>query len=388
MEGRCPQRPNLRNTKYFGYMVSIVRSPGTATLQQRFSQKYKIMLNQKLNNIPQTPRAFAGSETFKGEDRRMPVGLNQKSVSVAIVTANRCEMLDACLGSLLKSDYPIHELFVFDNNSSDNTVETVRSKYPQVTLIQNERNIGLSLCHNRAMKEFSGDCILLIDDDNEVAPDMIRKLVDHLYSKQEEKTGAVMPVIYNFYEPETIIVAGSETDLWTGRTISHPKIIEEGKTFYESKQAPNSFIIRREMIERFGVLDEQIFSTLGDEDLVRRMNKGGWHCHVVLAAATYHKINPSVDIIRRFGMTNPARVYVLARNKTVLIRRYAKWYQLLTYLIFWHNLFAAFYLYLLIFKSRNWTFIKAYLKGLRDAFIYVFTKKLPPLSYVLKMLEN
>jgi|GEM_PF-1163330 len=313
---------------------------------------------------------------------------NSKSVSVAVVTANRCEMLDACLASLLKSDYPIHELFVFDNNSSDNTVEMVKAKYPQTILIQNEQNIGLSLCHNRAMKEFTGDCILLIDDDNEVAPDMISKLIEHLYCKKIGNVGIVMPVIYDFYNPETIYVAGSETDLWTGRTISHPKIIEEGKTFYESKQAPNSFIIRREMIEKFGVLDKQIFSTLGDEDLVRRINSGGWHCHVVLAAATYHKIKISENIIRRFGMTNPVRVYVLARNKTVIIRRYAKWHQLLTYLIFWNNLFASYYLFLLIFKSRNWNFIKAYLKGLRDAFIFVFTKKLPPLSYVLKMLDN
>ncbi len=323
--------------------------------------------------------------------------LNQKSkiktqnlVSVAIVTANRCEMLDACIASLLKSDYPIHELFVFDNNSGDNTVKIVKSKYPQVTLIQNECNIGLSLCHNRAMKEFTGDCILLIDDDNEVAPNMISKLVEHLYSEEEKdfKIGAVMPVIYSFYEPEKIIVAGSETDLWTGKTISHPKIIKEGEIFRESKQAPNSFIIRREMIEKFGVLDEQIFSTLGDEDLVRRMNFGGYECHVVLAAKTYHKIKESDDIIRQFGMTNPARVYVLARNKTVLIRRYAKWYQLLTYLIFWHNLFVGYYLYLLIFKSGKWNFIQAYLKGLRDAFVYVFTKRLPPLSYILKMLDN
>ncbi len=329
--------------------------------------------NQKLNNIPRPP--------FKG-------GL--KLVSVAIVTANRCEMLDACIASLLKSDYPIHEFFVFDNNSSDKTVEIIKSKYSKIKLIENEKNIGLSLCHNRAMKEFTGDCILLIDDDNEVPPDMIHKLVEHLYSEEEKvfKIGAVMPVIYNYYEPEKIIVAGSETDLWTGRTISHPKIIEEGKIFKETKQAPNSFIIRREMIKKFGVLDEQIFSTLGDEDLVRRMNSGGYECHVVFSAKTYHKIKESDDIIRKFGMTNPARVYVLARNKTVLVRRYAKWYQLLIYLIFWHNLFAGFYLYLLIFKSRKWKFIKAYLKGLRDAFIYVFTKRLPPLSYILKMLDN
>jgi len=39
MEGRCPQRPNLRNTKHFDNMVSIVRSPGTAPLQQWLCKK-------------------------------------------------------------------------------------------------------------------------------------------------------------------------------------------------------------------------------------------------------------------------------------------------------------------------------------------------------------
>lgn len=307
------------------------------------------------------------------------------TVSVAVITANRAAMLDACLQSLRRSDYPIAELLVFDNASHDETPTLVPSKYPDARLIRNERNMGLTHCHNRAMQMFSSDALFLLDDDNEVAPDMLRRLVEYISAPGHERVGIVVPLVMDYYDPQTVVVPGGRTSMWSGRNVLNSKTIDPALVFYETQRVPNSTFITRACIERFGCMDERLFSTLADEDYVRRMNAAGWCAHVVLAAKTYHKQKMVNDPARRYGMTNPARVYILARNRTVLIRRHARWYQLLVYLLFWHTVYTVFYLGVLLLRVRRPAFTRAYLRGVRDALRYVVSGTLPPLEYVLSL---
>ena len=307
-------------------------------------------------------------------------------ITVAVITANRKDILDECIASLLKSDYPIFEFLVIDNASTDGTAEMVQKKYPSVRLIRNEKNMGLSFCHNLAMKSFTGDCVFLVDDDNEVEPDMLRKLVNYLYAPENKRVGIVVPLIMEFYDlPEKIVLAGGETSMWSGKNFLCSKIIPDDEIFRDTKRVPNSTLIRRDTIEKNGLMDDSLFSTLADEDYVRRMNKKEIFAHVLLKAIIYHKQKHNSTAARKLGMTNPARAYILARNRSVLIDRYAKWYQEIIYLFFWQPLFNAYYLYVLFFKTRKKEFTIAYLKGMFHAWRYVFTKKLPPLEYVLQM---
>jgi len=307
-------------------------------------------------------------------------------ITVAVITANRKDVLDECIASILKSDYPIFEFLVIDNASTDGTDEMVREKYPSVKLIRNEKNMGLSFCHNLAMKNFKGDCVFLVDDDNEVETDMLKKMVEYIYSPDNKNVGIVVPLILEFYDlPEKVVLAGGETSMWSGRNYLCSKKIGEDEIFRETKRVPNSTLIRRDTIEKNDYMDDSFFSTLADEDYVRRMNKKGLFAHVVLEAVIYHKQKHTSTAARKLGMTNPARAYILARNRTVLNCRYAKWYQRIVYLFFWQMLFNGYYLYVLIFKLRKKEFTIAYIKGLFHAWKYVFTKKLPPLEYVLEM---
>jgi GT2 family glycosyltransferase len=207
-----------------------------------------------------------------------------------------------------------------------------------------------------------------------------------LYAPGNERVGIVAPVILDFYDHRTVVLSGGSTSMWSGRNVLNSKLLPFTDEWFESKRASNSTMIRRETIVDAGFMDDQLFSTSADEDYIRRMNQKGWTCHFVLAASIYHKVKPSENRGRQVGMTNPARAYILARNRTVLIRRYARWYQLAVYLLVWQHVFNTFYLYVLIFNMRKWAFVKAYLTGWLHAMRYVVTKKLPPLSYVLAMI--
>ena len=63
----------------------------------------------------------------------------------------------ACLRSLTGGTYPLHEIIVYDNGSTDDTVQRVAASFPDARVVCHERNMGLSYCHNRAMREFTGD---------------------------------------------------------------------------------------------------------------------------------------------------------------------------------------------------------------------------------------
>ena len=315
--------------------------------------------------------------------------MDSHKVTVAVITADRKDVLDECIASILKSGYPIFEFLVIDNASTDGTAEMVRDKYPSVKLIRNEKNMGLSFCHNLAMKRFNGDCVFLVDDDNEVEPDMLQKLVGYLYAPENKDVGIVVPLIMEFYDvPEKIVLAGGETSMWSGKNFLCSKKIGKEEISRDTKRVPNSTLIRRETIDKNGYMDDSLFSTLADEDYVRRMNEKGLLARVILKAVIYHKQKHSATAARKLGMTNPARAYILARNRTVLISRYACWYQKILYLLFWQTLFNSYYLNVLIFKTRKKEYTIAYMKGLFHAWKYVFTKKLPPLEYVLEMTRN
>jgi GT2 family glycosyltransferase len=311
-----------------------------------------------------------------------------KKVSIAVITANRAQMLDECLQSLLASDYPVHEVIVLDNASTDETPQLVAAQYPQARYVRNERNMGLSFCHNQAMHMFTGDCVFLVDDDNECEPDMLGRIVTHMFAPGNERIGITAPVIYDFYKQDDVVLAGGQTDLWSGRNRLNPKQTPFGTDVFESLRAPNSTLIRREVIDEIGYMDDQMFSTSADEDYIRRMSRQGWVCHFVLRAAIYHKAKPSSTKARLVGMTNPARAYILARNRSILIRRYGSVWQVLCYLLVWQHVYNAFYLNVVLIRSPNWRLAKAYLKGWRDAMWFMLTKRLPPLEYVLGLIDG
>lgn len=95
-------------------------------------------------------------------------------LSIIIVSWNVKEKLRANLQALLasKTDFSF-EVFVVDNNSKDLSVEMVKTEFPEVKLIANNENLGFAKANNQAIKEASGDFILLLNPDMRVFPDTL-----------------------------------------------------------------------------------------------------------------------------------------------------------------------------------------------------------------------
>lgn len=95
------------------------------------------------------------------------IGANIPTVFVIIVTYNGKKWYDRCLGNLYESSLPIR-LVVIDNASSDGSVEYIRHKFPDVTLIESEENLGFAKANNLGLRyalDNGADYVLLLNQD-------------------------------------------------------------------------------------------------------------------------------------------------------------------------------------------------------------------------------
>lgn len=100
-------------------------------------------------------------------------------VFVVVVTYNGEKWVDYCFGSLSNSSVPI-ETVVVDNGSEDDTVEKIKSQYPDVNVIETQMNLGFGKGNNRGVEyalSKGAEFVFLLNQDARIEPDTIEKLV-------------------------------------------------------------------------------------------------------------------------------------------------------------------------------------------------------------------
>ena len=116
---------------------------------------------------------------------------------VIIVTYNGKQWYDRCFGSLRKSTLPITTIVV-DNASNDGTAEYIKKNYPEIVLIESDKNLGFGQANNKAMR-YALDCgcdyVFLLNQDAWVEPDTLERLVS--IHKHNPEYGIVSPMHLN-----------------------------------------------------------------------------------------------------------------------------------------------------------------------------------------------
>ena len=100
------------------------------------------------------------------------------SVSVCIANFNGEGLLPACLEAVLaQRDAPAIEIIVHDDASDDRSVELLRRRYPQVTVLESDGNVGFCVANNRMAAVARGDYVLLLNNDAELFADAVSTLL-------------------------------------------------------------------------------------------------------------------------------------------------------------------------------------------------------------------
>ena len=106
-------------------------------------------------------------------------------VSIIIVNYNTAELIHNCLQSIYLQTKDISfEVIVSDNNSADGSVELIKTKFPEVILIENETNLGFGAANNRGVKIAKGKFIFFLNSDTI----LLNNAVKYFYDFWNEKS--------------------------------------------------------------------------------------------------------------------------------------------------------------------------------------------------------
>jgi len=221
----------------------------------------------------------------------------KSSVSIVIPHWNNVDVLSECLESISNTNFENFETIVVDNASTDNSVASVRSNYPNVKLIENDKNYGYAGGCNIGAEAASGDFLIFLNNDTVQEKDWISNLIKTINS--DDKIAAVQPKILNYYDRNVFDYAGGSgghMDIYCfpfarGRIFSFQEN-DEGQ--YNNKEkcfwsSGTCFMVRRELFQKSGGFDESFFAHMEEIDLCWRLYAMGFEVWVEPDSVVYHK---------------------------------------------------------------------------------------------------
>ena len=211
-------------------------------------------------------------------------------ISIVIVSFNTCALLRRCLTELFAHSTEVDmEVFVVDNNSSDDSVTMVEREFPHVVLIANTENMGFAAANNQAWKRSSGDFILLLNPDAFVKQGAVYNAFKFMEAYPEcgvcggrlvKPDGTLDPSARKFPTSMTklLTLTGWRSKFPRSRIFAgHEFGNFDHNSVIEVDWVPGTFTMyRRSMLEQTGLFDERFYIYYEETDLCKTAKKHGW----------------------------------------------------------------------------------------------------------------
>ncbi len=269
-------------------------------------------------------------------------------LSICIVTFQARDYLKDCLHSIADSTNLVDfEIVVVDQNSQDGTIDMLLQEFPEIQLIQTPWNEGFTRPMNQAMQTAQGKYIALLNPDTLIHPTAFENLCSFLDTHPQ--VGIVGPKVLNpngtlqypcrrgDARPWPVISYFSglsklfpDKAFFNGYLLKH---LDEDQTYPVDGVSGSCMVVRRDLVEQIGYLDELFFAYQEDADYCLRARKAGWQVHYYPEAQITH-----------FGGQGGSRVQPY--------RSILSWHK--SYFLYYRKHFAADY-----FLLFNWLYYAA-----------------------------
>ena len=211
--------------------------------------------------------------------------------SICIVTLNAKRHLQACISALPAAlGNKSYESIIVDNFSRDGSQDFIRSNFPNIQLIENNRNEGYTRAINQTLKRAKGGYLVVLNPDTIPKPDSISILIQFL--EKNEKIGICGPKVVNLdgtFQQSCRRGIARPADVfsyflglakkyptnkrYTGYHLNH---LDENVINEVSGVSGSCMVIKRKTFEEIGFFDEQFFAYQEDSDYCLRAKKMGW----------------------------------------------------------------------------------------------------------------
>ena len=234
----------------------------------------------------------------------MRPGTSEPELSVIIVNHNDRVHLPACLSSLERALSSLSaEVILVDNQSEDGSPALVKSSFPWVRLIENDRNVGYPRANNIGFRESHGEYVLFLNTDTVVPAAAPASLLAGI--KARPQTAAVGPALV--HENRRLQVSfGKRVDFFSElcqKLVLNPYFRRALR--HSQKPRPVGWLsgacllARRDAIEAAGLFDETFFFYFEDIDLCRRVSGRGFNL-VYLPAVQVSHVGGATTSARRW----------------------------------------------------------------------------------------
>jgi GT2 family glycosyltransferase len=263
------------------------------------------------------------------------------NLSVVVVSYNTRDLLQACLTSVnsTMSSASNYEVIVVDNASLDGSAVMVKETFLQVDLIVNQENRGFAAANNQAIERSSGRYVILLNPDTAVREGALNAMVKFMDDNSE--VGVVgpklvfpdgrfqhsafsfptLPMIFFDFFPLNHRVLNSRLN---GR---YPRALYgAGNPFPIDHPLGAGLMVRREVIEEVGLLDERFFMYCEEIDWCMRIKKAGWEILCLPEAGIVHHVGQSTKQFHRdmFVELHKSRYRLYEKHYNRSFRRVAR----------------------------------------------------------------
>jgi hypothetical protein len=247
-------------------------------------------------------------------------------VSVIIVSYNTKELTLQCLSSVFEQNHVAYEVIVVDNASIDNSAAAIKKSYPQVSVIENNENMGFAYANNQGIKQANGRYVLLLNSDTVLLSDeTFSKMVNFMNDRLDAGIGGCKitkpngrldwPCKRSFQTPAIFFYRSLGLDRLFPKHKSfgkyHLTYLDENETHEVDAIAGAFLMIRRETLNNIGLLDDNLFMYSEDMDWCLRAKQKNWKVF-------YY---PKVEIIHYKSSSNKKR-----SPKMMFWWYYSTWY--------------------------------------------------------------
>ena len=216
---------------------------------------------------------------------------------------NGCEVTLESLASLLRSDYPGLDVLVIDNGSTDDSFEVIRERHPEIGQIRVAENQGISWGLNHGIRwalDQGYDYLLLMNNDIEVAEDMVSRLVEA--AEADPRIGCVGPKSYYHSDRERLWSTGGILRFRESVTRERGDGEIDRGQYDRDEEVPYingcAMLARREAFEQVGLWDPVYYLGVEDADWCVRMKQAGFRCHYAHRAHLWHMISHSIGVYK------------------------------------------------------------------------------------------
>lgn len=255
--------------------------------------------------------------------------MSSPRVAAIVLNYNGREVTLQALESLSAMTYPDFQLVVVDNGSTDGSFDAVAQAFPQAHQLRTENNLGAAggcnLGIEWAMHE-GFDYLLILNNDIEVAPDMLTELVR--LAESDATIGCVGPKEYYYWDRQRLWSAGGTLRFREAITRERGDgEIDRGQ--YDRDEEVDyingcAMLVRREAVAKAGLWDPIFHLAVEDADFCTRIKAHGYRCFFAYRAVLWHMVGYAT------GIYKPGKTFHTGRSTAIYVRRHATLWQWIT----------------------------------------------------------